>query len=179
LANRSEPGILRGIQGSLRFAKTYQAMGMNEPKWQKVSFVLLNALSHLDFSRFERTISLEGLEIYADPLLEKVFFNIMENILMHAKGATAVSIRFEEREKGIAILIDDNGPGIPAEDKERIFERGFSGYASDLFLAREILSITGIAIAETGMQGAGARFEIFVPDGVYTVVRKGEEQPAP
>ncbi|HOX34974.1 MAG TPA: transporter substrate-binding domain-containing protein [Methanoregulaceae archaeon] len=169
--------ILRGIQGSLRFAKTYQDMGMNEPKWQNVSFVLLNALSHLDLSTIERTISLEGLQIYADPLLEKVFYNIMENLLMHAKTATTVSVRFEEREKGIAILIEDNGPGIPADDKERIFERGFSGHASDLFLAREILSITGITIAETGLAGAGARFEIFVPDGMYHFLRKDGENP--
>ncbi|MGA7628822.1 PAS domain-containing protein [Methanoregula sp.] len=34
-------------------------------------------------------------------------------------------------------------------------------------LAREILSITGITIHETGMAGKGARFEMFVPKGSY------------
>ena len=36
-----------------------------------------------------------------------------------------------------------------------------------LFLAREILSVTGITIRETGEPGKGARFEISVPKGAY------------
>jgi hypothetical protein len=36
-----------------------------------------------------------------------------------------------------------------------------------LFLSQEILSITGITIAETGIPGKGARFEITVPKGAY------------
>ena len=38
-----------------------------------------------------------------------------------------------------------------------------------LFLAREILEITGITIRETGMPGRGARFEIVVPKGAYRI----------
>jgi len=159
--------ILHAVQSSLQFAKTYQDMGMNEPKWQSVSYVLLNALSHFDFSRIERTVDLDDLRIYADPLLEKVFYDIMDNILVHATGVTAVSLWYDRREGGVAILIGDNGRGVPEGDKEKIFERGDAGHESGLFLAREILSITGITISETGMPGKGARFEIFVPDGAY------------
>jgi hypothetical protein len=36
-----------------------------------------------------------------------------------------------------------------------------------MFLSREILSITGINIKETGIPGEGARFEIIVPKGTY------------
>jgi hypothetical protein len=36
-----------------------------------------------------------------------------------------------------------------------------------MFLSREILSITGITIKETGIPGEGAVFEIFVPNGMY------------
>ena len=59
---------------------------------------------------------------------------------------------------------------MPAEDKERIFTRGFGskrGYG--LYLAREILALTGMTIAETGEAGKGARFEITVPKGGYRV----------
>ena len=58
--------------------------------------------------------------------------------------------------------------GIAAEEKEKIFERGFgknTGFG--LFLVREILSISGITIRETGTEGEGARFEISVPKGSY------------
>ena len=40
----------------------------------------------------------------------------------------------------------------------------------ELFLAREILSITGITIHETGTYGKGARFELAVPKGAYRFV---------
>lgn len=52
--------------------------------------------------------------------------------------------------------------------KERIFERRFEGKKGmGLFLAPEILSITGITLKETGKQAKGARFEIIEPEGVY------------
>jgi signal transduction histidine kinase len=69
---------------------------------------------------------------------------------------------------GITILLGDNGGGIPAGEKEQIFEWEYKGHCgSSLFLAREILSITGISIAETGAPGTGALFVITVPNGGY------------
>ncbi len=164
--------ILQSVQGALRFAKIYQNLGLNEPRWQNVNYILLAALSHLDFSKIQRRVSLDNLEIYADPLLERVFFILMDNVLRHARGATGVILRYEERPEGLAILIEDNGPGIPDPDKERIFEWGYAGHVSDLFLAREILSPTGISIRENGVAGKGARFEILVPPGEYRFVTK-------
>ena len=59
---------------SLNFAKMYQDMGIKPPVWHQVSQTFLYAISHLDFSRYNRDIWVEGLEIFADPLLEMVFF---------------------------------------------------------------------------------------------------------
>ena len=60
---------------------------------------------------------------------------------------------------------------FPAEEKEKIFERGYGKNTGlGLFLAREILSITGITIRETGKPGKGARFEIAVPKDAFHVV---------
>jgi ABC-type amino acid transport substrate-binding protein len=160
--------ILQSVENSLHFAKNYQDMGISQPTWQNVNYVFINAVSHLDFSRISRTVNLEDLEIYADPLLEKVFYNIMDNVLRHGTGATMVTLQFQEVPDGVTILIEDNGPGFPAADKEKIFEREYTGKSwSGLFLAREILSITGITIRESGTKGTGARFEITVPKGEY------------
>ena len=168
--------ILRSIESSLRFAKNYQDMGIYQPKWQNVNYAFLNAISHLDFSDISRTVNLDDLEIYADPLLENVFLNLMDNVIRHATGATRVSLHYREIPNGITILIEDDGPGILASDKESIFERGSIGKnGSGLFLAREILSITGISLRESGTEGRGARFEILVPNGAY---RFPEKNPA-
>jgi ABC-type amino acid transport substrate-binding protein/signal transduction histidine kinase len=160
--------ILRSVESSLRFAKNYQDMGISQPKWQNVSYVFTNALSHLDFSPISRTVHLDDLEIYADPLLENVFFNLMDNVIRHANMATMVTLHYREIPDGIIILVEDNGPGITQSDKETIFERGYTGKnGSGLFLVREILSITGITIRESGTEGSGTRFEILVPKGEY------------
>ncbi len=66
------------------------------------------------------------------------------------------------------ILWEDNGVGIPDEEKELIFNRGYgknTGFG--LFLVREILSLTGISIHETGFPGSGVRFEILIPVGSF------------
>ena len=71
---------------------------------------------------------------------------------------------------GTALVItwEDNGMGIAEDDKEKIFRRGYGkNTGMGLFLVREILSLTGISIRETGVAGSGARFEIVVPEGKY------------
>ncbi|PKG31548.1 ATP-binding protein, partial [Methanoregula sp.] len=131
--------------------------------------------SHLDFSRIARTTNIEGLEIFADPLLEDVFFILMENVLIHGKGATGVKIHYRKEPDGsLVILFEDNGPGIPSDVKERIFSQDFNLKGGrGLFLAREILSITGISLRETGAPGAGARFEMTVPEGAFRLPDNG------
>jgi PAS domain S-box-containing protein len=162
--------VLRSVSKSLDFAKKYQDLGISQPRWQNVNYALINAISHLDFSRISRTVDLAGLEIYADPLLEDVFFTLMENVLTHGEGATAVHLHCRKNRDSITILVEDNGPGIPAQDKEKIFGREYPQKGGNsLFLAREILSITDISITETGVPGTGTRFEITVPEGEYRI----------
>jgi len=79
-------------------------------------------------------------------------------------------IRVSSRNEGDDLIVvwEDNGIGIAADEKERIFERGFGKNTGlGMFLVREILSLTGITIKETGEPGTGARFEIIVPKGAY------------
>ena len=49
----------------------------------------------------------------------------------------------------------------------QIFGMGWESYRNRSFLAREILSITGLSIKEVGEEGKGARFEILVPEGKW------------
>jgi signal transduction histidine kinase len=129
------------------------------------------AVSHLDLGILKRDFRLEGLEIYADSLLERVFFNLTENAIRHANNATIIRAGYMITDNSAIIFFEDDGVGIPAEAKERIFDKGSGTQgAVGLFLCREILSITGITIRETGPPGHGARFEIMVPKGSYRVI---------
>jgi len=133
-----------------------------------VALTIDSAVGGLDLKGIRIEKNLGGLEIFADYLLEKVFYNLVENSVRHGEKATV--IRFSCRKEGddLILLCEDDGVGIPEGAKERIFKREYyrnTGYG--LFLSGEILSITGLTIRETGEPGKGARFEIVAPKGVH------------
>ncbi len=160
--------IVRTITESLEFIKKYQNLGLTPPRWQNVYQTFLLAISHLDFSAIRREVDVGDIEIYADALLEEVFVTLAENVLIHGKHATGIRFFFREGDEGLVFVFEDNGTGIPLGEKAKIFERR-SDYQKGmgLFLAHEILSVTGISIRECGEPGTGARFEITVPKGEY------------
>jgi signal transduction histidine kinase len=109
-----------------------------------------------------------GAEVFADPLIGKVFYNPMDNAVRY--GGKITTIRFSALESGDDHLIvcEDDGEGVAADLKEKIFERGYGKNTGlGLALSREILDITGITITETGETGKGAEFEIVVPEGAW------------
>ena len=107
---------------------------------------------------------LDDLEIFADPLVDRVFSILLDNTKRHGEKATRVKVWHVVAGDALAIVYEDDGVGIPPQNKERIFERGFGRDSGlGLFLARQVLEITGMTIRETGEWGRGARFEIAVP----------------
>ncbi|MFA6331992.1 MAG: ATP-binding protein, partial [Methanoregula sp.] len=100
--------------------------------------------------------------------LERAFFNIADNAVTHGGRVTRIRISAQETLEGALIVIEDNGTGILPTDKEQIFEKGYGKNTGlGLFLTREILSITGITIRETGEYHKGARFELCIPFAAY------------
>jgi PAS domain S-box-containing protein len=161
-------GPVRTITRSLDFARSYQDLGVKPPVWQNVNQVFILAISHLDFSAIRREVRLDSLEIYADPLLERVFFSLALNVITHGETATLVKLDYTISGDNLVIVFEDNGKGIPVDFKQKIFERGYGLQKNfGLFLVQQILSITGITIAETGVPASGARFEITVPKGAW------------
>ena len=56
---------------------------------------------------------LMDLEIFADPLLERVFYNILENAVEHGDHVSVVKLSSAESPDGLLIRIEDDGIGIP------------------------------------------------------------------
>lgn len=157
------------ITAIIQFARTYENIGVNAPVWQNIHSLIASVTTAVPTGSVVLSNDLPaGTEIFADPLIFRVFYNLIQNAVQY--GETITSIRFsgEERDGYYLIIGEDDGIGVPAGEKEKIFERGFGKNTGlGLFLSREILSITGITIAETGEPGKGARFEIAVPKGAY------------
>jgi signal transduction histidine kinase len=151
----------------IQFTKEYESIGVNAPAWQDCRTLLATAARKAPLGKVMVKNDLPaGAEVFADPLIVKVFYNLMDNAVRY--GGKITTIRFFEHESGDVHLIvcEDDGDGIVAAEKEKIFERGFGKNTGlGLALSREILSITGITIKETGEPGKGTRFEMAVPKG--------------
>ena len=78
---------------------------------------------------------------------------------------TRVRVTADEQPGGeLVIAIEDNGAGIPSDQKEQIFEHGYGKNTGlGLTLSRDILAVTDIRLVETGTPGKGARFEMRIP----------------
>ncbi|MDD1716295.1 MAG: ATP-binding protein [Methanolinea sp.] len=157
------------IRQQIAFTSEYQDIGKQSPTWQSVRETFLSAARKHTTGDITFTADTGTLEIFSDPLFEKVFYNLIDNSLRHGGiGMKTIGIASEEDPEGLTILYKDDGEGIAEEDKPRIFERGFGKTGGmGLFLVREILAITGITISEKGEPGKGARFEIRAPKGAY------------
>lgn len=164
----AEKRIADTIRRQIQFTRDYHEIGVQSPQWYDVKKTIEAVASTLPIPPGSLVITIENLSIYADPLLEKVFYNLVENALRHGKGVSRITFSSAIRSDGLTIVCEDNGEGIPEQLKEAIFNRQhFKNTGFGLFLSREILGITGLSIRENGEPGKGGRFEITIPPGYY------------
>jgi signal transduction histidine kinase len=130
--------------------------------------VLLVIVSSREIGSFKVRMDLHDLEIYCDPVIEKVFSHLIDNTRRHGEKATEIHISCDETADGLLLIYQDDGVGIPRERKKDLFIRG-AGPATgfSLFFVHDILEISDMTIRETGEPGTGVRFEISIPKGLY------------
>jgi PAS domain S-box-containing protein len=163
------------IASMIRFTKEYEKIGVNAPIWKDCRTIVETATKQAPLGKVIVKNDLpSGAEVFADPLIFKVFYNLMDNAARYGGKITTIRFSVDERDGSQIIVCEDDGDGVVAEEKERIFDRGFGKNTGlGLALAREILDITGITIRETGVPGIGARFEMTVPKGAWRSAGKG------
>ncbi|HWQ65857.1 MAG TPA: PAS domain S-box protein [Methanospirillum sp.] len=165
------------IQATIGFTREYEGFGIVSSGWQNMYRIIESAKPEVS----PGTITLDnqvppGMWVYADPIIRKVFTTLMDNAIRHAGEITTIRFTSREVSDSVVITCEDDGIGIPEPEKERIFDHGYGHHTGiGLFLAREILSITGLSIRECGVEGKGSRFEIQVPPGKYRFSDPGVE----
>jgi PAS domain S-box-containing protein len=179
----TDPGLLRSIarlegsinivQDQIDFMSVYQRMGTSVPQWQSIEDILRTVQVQRSAKGFIIGESIRGLSVSADPMLGRVFHNLVEDSILYGGGPVTISVDCHEREGELVIVYSDDGVGIPYADKAKLFTKGFGkGTGLGLFLSKEILAITGMGIRESGEPGKGARFEITVPVGKFRFDRR-------
>jgi signal transduction histidine kinase len=123
----------------------------------------------------ERLIALwmpdEPVWVKADPnRLRQVFSNLEDNALSHSPGSSPVTVRMEIEGDVVAVHVADEGPGIPPQEMERIFERFVRGRGTTvagtglgLHIARQIVDGHGGTISVANGTGRGATFTVRLP----------------
>jgi PAS domain S-box-containing protein len=161
------------IRQQIDFTKEYENLGVKSATWQEITPLINEVTTQLSPGSVQIVDETEGLSIWADPMLVKIVYNLMENSLKHGEHVSRIRFGVRAGPESVTLLYEDDGVGIPAGDKEKIFNRTPRTDAGiGLFLVREILSITGITILETGEPGSGARYEISIPRGKFQMKRK-------
>ncbi|MDD1682971.1 MAG: PAS domain S-box protein [Methanoregula sp.] len=169
----SEEDILRVIHRQIQYTKEYQEMGIHPPQWVNIPQVLRMIVSFREIGSLKFRMDLPDLELYCDPIIEKVFSSLIENTRRHGKKATEIHISCHETAGGLLLIYEDDGVGIPGERKKDLFIRGVgSATGFSLFFVHDILEISDMSIQETGDAGTGVRFEISVPKGLYRIGRE-------
>ena len=126
----------KAISRLIEFTSEYQELGVHSPAW----FCLDRTVTKAGKTMVSFSDTCTNTEVLADPMLERVFFNIFDNAARHGEGVTSISLSCRQEPDGLVIVIEDNGVGVRQSEKEKIFERGYgknTGFG--LFLAREIL----------------------------------------
>jgi signal transduction histidine kinase len=149
------------------FAKIYEQLGIEELKYIDVENTLKEALALFSGSPFKVINDCHGLSLFADSFFRQIFFNFIDNTRKYGEKTSAIRVYYEKAESGgLRLIYEDDGVGISAEDKLKLFKEGFStgcstGYG--LFLSKKMIDVYGWQIRENGESGKGVKLEIEIP----------------
>jgi signal transduction histidine kinase len=172
-----EKFALNKIQRQFRFARDYQNIAVDPPCWQNIRNLVIRVSEDFDGKGVTIIADTGAASVLADPLIDRVFYHLFDRALRDGEMA-GIRVSLHQTGPSGLLLVERNGAGIPPAEKEKIFERSYDkGTGWGLFLAREILAVTGMNITETGEEGKGVRFEITLPPGSFRP--DGVDSPVP
>ena len=110
---KKEEDAVTSIRRQIEFTRYYENIGVNAPQWQDIAATIRSSISQLITEGITIEVTFSGVEIFADPLISKVFYNLAENSIRHGDHVTLIRFRFTETDAGAVITYEDNGTGHP------------------------------------------------------------------
>lgn len=105
-------------------------------------------------------------------LIERALSNLIENAVRYTPGNGSVCVRLENTNHAVYVFVSDTGPGIPAEDLSRIFERFYRleksrtsrhGAGLGLAIAQKIIELHNSRIKVESVVNEGTTFSFVLP----------------
>ena len=162
-----EPKRLENVEKSLDdindlmgLWKDLDAIG-EEQFWQDLESLLMRSINGYSV---KIKIEVPEVKINANGLFLLVFENFIGNTMKYSKKEFPnVKIGAKVEDKELLIVYEDDGVGVPLNEKERIFKKGYGhGTGLGLFFVREIVNMIEGTVIENGTNGV--RFEIRIPE---------------
>ncbi len=149
------------------FARKYEQLGLEELSYIDVGKAMDEAGSLFPCLNIKVNNDCHGSKVFADSFLRQMFFNFMDNTRKYGIKATTIRTYFETTESNdLRLIYENDGVGISAENKLKLFTEGFSTGGSTgfgLFLTKKMMEVYGWQIQENGTPGEGAKFIITIP----------------
>jgi two-component system sensor histidine kinase KdpD len=144
-------------------------------EWCDVGDVISVAVKRLEKCLLDRSLKIDKSAnlplVQMDfALIEQVLVNLLDNACTYSPSETPIEIQAIHEDGTVSISITDYGPGIPAEDIERVFEKFYripgsatGGTGLGLSICRGLVEAHGGSLTAENVPGAGARFTIKLP----------------
>jgi signal transduction histidine kinase len=172
--------MMRFVNDWLMLSRLEQGTGIQEVKVVDLAEVVNTALEHVrqhpqaDKLTLRSVMAQDPGAIRADPVaLGEMLANLLENAVQYTPPGGTVSVEVDANGGGAAITVRDTGPGIEAEEMERIFEIFYRGKAHKsipgtglgLPIAKRIAEAHGGRIEVETTPGKGSAFRVVLPRG--------------
>jgi two-component system sensor histidine kinase KdpD len=165
--------LISNVLDLMRFEAGHVALRRD---WESIDDLVGSALSRLEPRLADHIVEIEVPadlpEVYVDPsLITQVLTNLLENAAKHTPAGTRVSVSAGLDGEWVRIVVEDDGPGLPEGDAERLFakfqrgrdEGNTGGAGLGLAICRAIVNAHGGTISAARRTGGGARFEFTLP----------------
>jgi signal transduction histidine kinase len=107
------------------------------------------------------------------PKVERIVENLVVNAAKHTQAGTTIWVRVQSQRDGVLLVVEDEGPGVPAQQREQVFQpfhtgRNIADHAPGsgigLALVAQFASLHGGRAWVQDRPGGGASFRVFLPD---------------
>jgi signal transduction histidine kinase len=175
---RRSAGSLRHlVDDLLDFARLEQERLRVSPRHVDLAGVVRQTIDNLGplLSRHELDLRLPSEQTaWADPVaIERILANLVSNAAKYSPEGTTVTVVVEDVGDAARVIVSDQGPGIPAEERRRIFARFYRletpesvrtrGAGIGLAILSDFAERSGARVTVDDAEGGGARFTVDFP----------------
>ena len=112
-----EKNALNKIRRQFQYAKDYQNIAVEPPVWQNIRNAVSRASENFDIRKIRIIAETGAASVFADQLLERVFYHLFDNAFRYGMTATEIQISIHPAGQSAVLVVENNGVAIPAADE--------------------------------------------------------------